>query len=237
MAYISIFSTIITFIFTVAVFNRYRLKGGSHLLLWGIGLALFGLGTLMEALMLFSFSVWGLKLWYLCGAMLTAAWLGQGSLNLLVRRRGVAGSLTVILALVSLVAVILVAAAPAIDVTATYNHTAPLSTQYKDILTRSGVMIMMTVFLNLYGTVTLVGGALYSAFIFWRKKVLFNRMVGNILIAAGAILPAIGGSFVKAGLPDWLYLSELAGVLLMYVGFMQATLPQEVSREAAQPVI
>ncbi|MFH1028202.1 MAG: hypothetical protein V1791_09385, partial [Pseudomonadota bacterium] len=118
---------------------------------------------------------------------------------------------------------------------AAYNHAAPLSTQYKDILTRSGWTIFMTVILNLYGTLTLVGGALYSAFIFWRKKVLFNRMVGNILIAAGALFPAIGGSFVKAGLVDWLYLSELAGVLLMYAGFLQATAPQAAPKEIAQP--
>jgi hypothetical protein len=237
MAYISVLSTIITFIFTAAVFNRYRAKGGAHLLLWGIGLSLYGLGTLMESLMLFTFSAFGLKLWYLSGAMLTAAWLGQGSLNLLVRRRGVAASLNVILALVSLVALAFVVAAPVTGAAASYNNAAPLSTQYKDILTRSGWMIFMTIILNLYGTVTLVGGALYSAFIFWRKRVLFNRMIGNILIAAGALFPAIGGSFVKAGLVDWLYLSELAGVLLMYVGFVQAIAPQADSKETAQAVL
>jgi hypothetical protein len=236
MAYLSVLSTIITLIFTAAVLNRYRIKGGTHLLLWGIGLALYGLGTLMESLMLFTFSTLGLRLWYLSGAMLTAAWLGQGSLNLLVRRRGVAASLNILLALVSLAALVLVLAAPVTSAAAAYNNSAPLSTQYKDILTRSGWMIFLTIILNLYGTVTLVGGALYSAFIFWRKRVLFNRMVGNILIAAGALFPAIGGSFVKAGLADWLYLSELAGVLLMYVGFLQATLPQPVSKEASQPV-
>jgi len=66
-------------------------------------------------------------------------------------------------------------------------------------------------------------GSIYSAFIFWRKKVLFNRMVGNVLIAVGAILPALGGSFIKMGLPDFLYLSEFLGAILMYIGFLQAT--------------
>ncbi len=36
-------------------------------------------------------------------------------------------------------------------------------------------------------------------------------------------MPAMAGSFVKAGLVDWLYLSEFLGVLLMYIGFLQAT--------------
>jgi hypothetical protein len=68
-----------------------------------------------------------------------------------------------------------------------------------------------------------VGGAIYSAYIFWRKRILFNRMVGNILIAAGAMLPAVGGSFIRMGLPDFLYLSEFLGAILMYIGFLQAT--------------
>jgi hypothetical protein len=85
------------------------------------------------------------------------------------------------------------------------------------------LIIILTILLNIYGTLTLVGGAVYSAFIFWRKHVLFNRMIGNILIAAGALLPAIGGTFIRMGLPDFLYLSEFLGAILMYVGFLQAT--------------
>jgi hypothetical protein len=48
-------------------------------------------------------------------------------------------------------------------------------------------------------------------------------MVGNILIAIGALAPAMAGSFVKMGLVDGLYISELFGVVLMYIGFIQAT--------------
>ena len=81
----------------------------------------------------------------------------------------------------------------------------------------------MTILLNIYGTLTLVGGAIYSAIIFFRKRVLVNRMTGNILIAVGALAPAMAGSFVKMGLVDGLYLSELIGVVLMYIGFIQAT--------------
>jgi hypothetical protein len=33
----------------------------------------------------------------------------------------------------------------------------------------------------------------------------------------------MAGSFVRMGLADALYLSELIGVVLMYIGFIQAT--------------
>jgi hypothetical protein len=235
MHYLPILSTIITFIFTIAVFNRFRVKHGAHLLFWGIGLLLYGIGTLTEVIMLFTYNELALKLWYLCGAMLTAAWLGQGTVNLLVRRRGVATTLNIILVIVSLLALVLVLLAPVTPAAANYNPALPLSAQYKEILTRSGIVVLLTILLNIYGTLTLIGGAIYSAYIFWRKKVLYNRMVGNILIAVGALLPAIGGSFLKMGLPDFLYLSEFLGVILMYVGFLQATASVPVKSTSPAP--
>jgi hypothetical protein len=235
MQYLPILSTIITFIFAASVFNRFKAKHGAHLLLWGIGLVLYGIGTLAEVIMLFTYNEAALKLWYLCGAMLTAAWLGQGSINLLVRRRGVARTLNILLVAASLFALALVMLAPATPAAATYNNAQPISAQYKDILTRSGGTVFLTILLNIYGTFTLVGGAIYSAYIFWRKKVLFNRMTGNILIAAGAFLPAMGGSFLRMGLPDFLYLSEFLGVILMYFGFLQATVAVPVKSTSTAP--
>ena len=223
MQYISILSTFVSFSFAVAVFIRYRQRGGLHLLFWTIGLVFYGLGTLTEVLMLFKFNPLALKVWYVSGAMLTAAWLGQGSVNLLVRKRRIVNVLNYGLIVVSLAAILLVALAPLTSAAASFDTATPVSSQYKEILVRSGFIIALTILLNLYGTVTLVGGALYSAFLFWRKKILFNRMIGNILIAAGAMFPAMGGSFLKAGMPDWLYLSEFLGAIVMYIGFLQAT--------------
>ncbi len=230
MQYISILSTLVTFIFAAAVFTHYHQRGGMHLLLWGSGLVLYGLGTLSEAIMLFAFSGLTLKIWYLSGAMLTAAWLGQGTVHLLVRKRGVAMIMTGILAAVSLLAIGLVLAAPLTPAVAAYQTSLPASAQYRDILVRSGGITLLTILLNIYGTLTLVGGALYSAFLFWRKRVLANRLIGNILIATGALMPAMGGSFLKAGLADWLYVSEFVGVILMYIGFLQASAKQGVSK-------
>ncbi len=231
MHYISILSTIIAFAFAAAVLSRYSQRGGMHLLLWGLGMVFYGLGTLSEAIMAFTFSSLALKIWYLTGAMLTAAWLGEGTVHLLVRRRGVAITLTAILAVVSLVALALVMLAPVTPAAALYNVAQPVSAQYQAILVRSGAITALTILLNIYGTLALVGGAVYSAFLFWRKRVLANRLIGNILIAAGGLMPAMGGSFIKAGLPDWLYLSEFLGAILMYIGFLQASSPKLIGEK------
>ncbi|MGE5221922.1 MAG: hypothetical protein ACM3PY_05770 [Omnitrophica WOR_2 bacterium] len=231
MHYISILSTIITFAFAVAVISRYAKKGGVHLLLWGIGLFFYGLGTLCEAVLAFTFIPLAVKVWYLTGAMLTAAWLGEGTIHLLIRRRGVAPAFTAILAVVSIIAAILVFTAPITPAAASFSITKPVSSQYQSILVRSSGIIILTILLNIYGTIALVGGAVYSAYLFWRKRVLINRVFGNVLIAVGALMPAMGGSFIKAGLADWLYLSEFLGAIIMYVGFLQATAGKHVQEK------
>ncbi len=221
MNFLPYLSTIVTFAFAVAVYNRYRRRGGMHLLLWSIGLLLYGIGTLCEVILGLSFSVFAVKIWYLTGAMLTAAWLGMGTVHLLIRRGNTAMILTWVLAGVSILAFLLVMLAP---VTSTaYDVTRPVSEQYQQVFARSGWILLLTILLNIYGTLTLVGGAIYSAYLFWRKKILINRMFGNILIAVGALSPAMGGSLLRAGLTDMLYLSELIGAILMFIGFLMAT--------------
>jgi hypothetical protein len=91
---------------------------------------------------------------------------------------------------------------------------------------------MLTPFFNLYGTITLVGGAAWSAYIFWRKRILLHRTIGNILIAVGAILPAFGGTFSRMGFSGALYVSELLGAVLMFVGFLRAITPMDSSRSS-----
>ena len=232
MHYLPFLSTLVTFAFAAAVFIRYLRRPGPHLLLWTVGLLFYGVGTLAEIILAFSFHGLVLKLWYLSGAMLTAAWLGQGSVHLLIRKPGLAWTLTGLLAAVSLLSAGLVLSAPVSAAASSYNTALAISSQYKSILTRSGLTIALTIILNLYGTLVLVGGAVYSAVIFFRKHAQVNRMIGNILIAVGAMAPAMGGTFVTMGLPDLLYLSELIGVILMYIGFIQSTVPP---RRAAGP--
>lgn len=227
MNFIPILSTLVTFAFAYMVFRRYQIKNGRHLLFWAVGLLFYGLGTLSEVILAFTFNAIVLKLWYLTGAMLTAAWLGQGSIYLLIRKGKWAQYLMLSLAVLSFLALILVMMAPLTGAQSDYNLAGTASEQYKTILTRSGLVIFLTIIFNIYGSLALVGGAVYSAFLFWRKKVLANRMFGNILIAAGALSPAMAGTLVKAGLLDALYISEFIGAVLMFIGFMLATAGKE----------
>jgi hypothetical protein len=231
----SFLATIVSFIFALAVFKRWSHKKPKHLLLWGIGLVLWPRHPVGSAAF-YTFSPLWLKLWYLCGRNADGRLAGTGTVYLLVRAGRLADLLMVFLALASLLSLGLMIAAPLTPAAGLYDLARPVSDQYKEILVRSGPVILMTILLNIYGTITLVGGAIYSAFLFWRKKVLANRMTGSLLIAAGALMPAMAGSLVKAGLLDFLYLSEFVGVVLMYAGFLLATAEQPAGKMVNAPI-
>ena len=81
-----------------------------------------------------------------------------------------------------------------------------------------GWVRLLTPFINGYAVVFLVGGAVLSAWRFWNSANAGHRAAGNALIAFGALLPGIGGSLAKAGLVEALYVGELAGIVLIWMG-------------------
>lgn len=223
LSFLPLLSAVISFVFAGLVFKRYLARRGTHLLLWSIGMVFYGIGGFCEAF--YGFLGWNalvFRLWYLFGAILVAAWLGQGTVYLLVKKP-IAHALMAVLALGSLYAAARIFGAELDPALMTKSgHTGSELSGYA--IVTPGVR-SLTPFFNLYGTLTLVGGALYSAFIFWRKRVLLHRAVGNVLIAAGAILPAFGGTFSRFGIPGALYISELLGAILLFIGFLRATRP------------
>ena len=216
-------SSLISFVFAFYVLKRYMERKGTHLLLWGVGTLFYGIGGFCEFYNgAFGWNPLVFRLWYLFGAILVAAWLGQGTVYLLARTR-LANLLMVLLALASLYAAYRVFSAQ-LDPSLMLGTGHTGSELSGHAIVTPGVRLL-TPFFNIYGTLTLVGGAAWSAFIFWRKRVLLHRTIGNILIAVGALLPAFGGLFSRLQIPGALYLGEFLGVILLFLGFLRATTP------------
>ncbi len=215
---VPLISSLVSLVFALAVFDQYLGRRKPHQLVWSIGFLMYFLSTGSE----FVTGVWGLnavayRIWYLCGAIYVAAYLGMGTVYLLFRgrRANIAMSILGVASIYALIAVII---AP-IDLSAVQSAAsgAMLSGQGFPASVR-----IMTPFFNTFGTVALVGGAAYSAWIFWRKRILPHRVVSNILIAVGAILPAFGGALSRFGLTQVLYYLELAGVVIIFIGFLRS---------------
>jgi hypothetical protein len=75
-----------------------------------------------------------------------------------------------------------------------------------------GHAFIWAIALNSFGTVFLLGGALYSLA---RRR----RVRANLWIAAGALVLALSTSMTRAGEYSFVYVGELVGIGLMFAGF------------------
>ena len=208
-------ASIVSLIFAITVLDQYFARRKPYQLVWAIGLFMFAISTASA----FWIEAWGLnetayRLWYLFGAVLVAAYLGMGTLYLLVRRR-VAHIIMTILLIASFYAIFMVFTAiidlGAISASALSGEAMPDEVR------------LLTPFFNIFGTIALVGGAVYSAWVFWRRRAMPHRVVSNVLIAVGAILPAMGGTLSRFEVSSSTAhaILILLGVIIIFIGFLR----------------
>ncbi len=217
-------SSVLSFILSALIIKRYLEKRSLYLLFWGLGMIFYGVGGFCEGFFAgFGWNAFMFRLWYLFGAILVAAWLGQGSVYLLWGKKKFSHILTAFLIFASIYGTYKVFSAT-LDPSLMISSVHTGSELSGHAITTPGVRIL-TPFFNLYGTFTLVGVALWSAVLFFRKRILLHRTIGSILIALGAIAPAFGGTGSRYGIPNALYIGELLGVILIFIGYLRATHP------------
>ncbi len=221
--YLPIVTTIITIIFAGTIYRRYVQRGrtGNHLLWWTIGVLTFGMGTFAEAyITLLGWNPVIFKFWYVAGALLGGAPLAQGTVWLLLK------PLTARRLTIALIAAVVVSAVPAI--------LSPINMGAVDLHLPSGRAFgwqwvrAFSPFINTYAVIFLIGGALLSAWRYYKAarsyegdaaKLAQGLVIGNTLIAVGAILPAVGGASSRAGHTEILYILELIGIILIWLGY------------------
>lgn len=176
-----------------------------------LGVITYGLGTLTESInTLAGWHVVNFKAWYILGALLGGAPLAQGTVYLLLGRK-TGHILTSILVAAVAIGGFFVILSPV-----NYELVGPRLTG--KVLEWTWVR-MFSPFINLYAVIFLVGGAIYSAVKYAQQKDGYARMLGNIWIAIGAILPGIGGTFTRFGHVEVLYVTELLGLLFIMTGY------------------
>lgn len=211
--YIPILTSIFSIYFSIQLINHLKSKpDATYLLWWLIGVITFGLGTLTESInTLFGWTELNFRFWYIVGALLGGFPLAQGTVYLLLKRKAahILSAVFVTLILIASVFVMMTPVDPALS---------------PDGRLTGQVMIWQWVrafspFINLYAFIFLFGGAVYSAIKYFKVESGKNRFLGNILIAIGALLPGIGGSFTRFGYVEVLYVTELIGLLCIFAGY------------------
>jgi hypothetical protein len=213
IGYIPIGTSVMALTFALVILQRYRRRhSGPHLLWWAAGVLTFAAGTLTEAsVTLFGWHPALFKAWYITGALLGGAPLAQGTVYLLLSRR-TANRLSAVLLGFILVAAAATLLSP-IDMALVAPHRLTGS-----VLGWQWVRLFSP-FINTYAVVFLVGGAIYSAVRFSRRRETHHRFVGNVLIAVGAVLPGIGGTATRLGHTEVLYVTEFLGLALIWAGY------------------
>ena len=210
--YIPIITTLFGIYFFSILYNHWeKTKTSTHVLWWMIGVFTYVAGTITESVnVLAGFSVTNFKLWYITGALLGGAPLAQGTVYLLCKRK-TANILTTILVSVIISASILVVLSPI--------NSELITGRLSGKLLGWKFIRFITPFINLYAFIFLVGGAIYSAVKYAKHPQFRKRFSGNLLIAVGGLLPGIGGSFTKFGYVEVLFVTELVGLIFIYLGY------------------
>ena len=152
------------------------------------------------------------RLYYLFGAALNVAFLGLGSLYLAFQRS--LRSLVIGLVVTSIVTASAIFAAPI-----NAGRLAATTGAGTNVLV-NGPWLPLLILLNSFGTICLIGVALYSAQRTWRSHQHPERAVANVVIAIGALTIAGAGTFARLAGGGGFWVTMLIGWTVMFAGFM-----------------
>jgi hypothetical protein len=159
------------------------------------------------------------RIYYLSGAVLVVGVLALGELYLLLPGR--MPSFTPGLSLF------------VVAVAATAVWSAPIDSSRLEAngwhaLERGPFLVALAATINAGGTLVLVGGALYSA---WRLRATrgsAQRAAGCLLIAAGTVVVALGGTMTRFGRPEYLYVAMSLGIGIIFSGVLLTRRPHSM---------
>ena len=198
--------------FTIAVGLRFVGSRRIALLAWTIGLAMFTVAALAGALAQGGGATeTEYRLFYLFGGILNVAWLALGTVIIVAPRFTITAlALVVLLTVVSIVAVFM----------SPVNLQVALNTG-RGFADGSLPRILAAVGSGV-GSLVLIGGALWSAWIFVQRRRNGRRALSNVVIAIGVLIVAAGGTVTFTGATGILEYTNLAGLAVMFAGFVLA---------------
>jgi hypothetical protein len=222
-------ATLISACFAWVVARRLRQKIRPHEAVWALAFAMFAVAAGSQVVG----DLWGwtpalARLYYVNGATLVVGWLGLGTWLLLVHKPWLRQLGLGLMILLTGYGLGLVSLTPV--------ETTHLAAEGWHALNKPLPLTILTISLNSIGTLVLVGGALWSAWVFWRKGIMRARMAGCMLLAVGALIVAAGGSLTRLGHPQYLYIAMSVGVALMFWGYLKTIRPAPVpTRSVVMP--
>jgi hypothetical protein len=205
-------TAVVSAAFAIAVALRYLRSRRPALLAWAIGLAMFAVAALAGALARSGDpSDAEYQIFYALGGIMNVAWLALGTVLIVAPR----------FSRIALVLVLLLSAAAVYAVATTPVDLRVALDTGKGFPDGSLPRVLAAIGSGV-GSLVLFGGALWSAWVFLRRRHNGRRAVSNIVIAAGVLIVAAGGTVTFTGANGILETTNLVGLCVMFAGFLLA---------------
>ncbi len=239
VALFELLAAVCALVAAVFIFDQHLHRPRPYKLMWSLGLAFYGIAAgAAFAGSLGGWTTFEYKLWYYFGGVLTAAYLGLGSFYLLGQRR-TAHALTAVAAFLALYAAARVAfytIPPALAARIASGTTAQV-TNVKALPVMPGDLTIMAICMNIPGALFLFGGALWSAWTFYRKRTPGYRVVSMALLALGALFPSMLTGLQRLGYSSGAALGEFLGAVCLLAGLLISLEVFAVFRVPFTPIV
>ncbi len=219
-------------VFATLLFRQYASKRGTAQLAWGVALAQFAIASLMVAIAVAN--GWAptiYRVFWLFGALLNVSWLAAGSIAL-VSRKAIGVTALVLVTAASGYAAVSVIAANLDEVVLRAADTIPLG---REVWGRGSLQMSLLTYYSIIPFFIVVGIAIKTSVSRKGVRPPKDRMRGNILIALGTTVVAIGGFALRRVAHGAAFSVALAvGVTVMFLGFLLASRRTAPANEAEE---
>ena len=206
----------------VFIFDQHLHRPRPYKLLWALGLLFYGIAA--AAAFAGSTGHWTVveyKLWYYFGGVLTAAYLGLGSLSLLGPQRlaRVCAGVAAVVAVYAALRILTYSVPPEVAARIATGTTAQV-TDVKRLVVLPGDLSAVAILMNIPGALLLFGGAAWSGYTFWSRHTPGYRVLSMVLLALGAVFPSVLTGLQRLGYSSGAALGEFVGALCLLVGLL-----------------
>ena len=225
-------AALVAFVFAGFLARQFEDRRRPYQLIWMIALAMYGGASL--AVVAGAAGGWSrteFQVYWALGAVLNVPFLAAGELLLLFRRSGVLWVSSLALVFVTAYTVAVLRGA-AMDASA-LGANLPSG---KHVFGDGSAAHRLPQLISIPSYVGLLAGAVWSAWSMRGRSELRDRLVGALLIALGAtVIAGFGSAFAAAGKLEAFSLALLAGIALMFWGFVRASRPPAERSVATEP--
>lgn len=220
-------AALLAFAFAAMLARQYLERKRPYLLAWTVALVMYGVASAaVVAGVVGGWTTAEFQVYWALGAVLNVPFLAAGEVLLLFRRGPVLWATSLVLVFLTAYTVAVLRNA-AIDAGA-LTERLPSG---KEVFGDGTPAHRLPQLVAIPSYALLIAGALWSALRMRGRPELRDRFVGTLWIAGGAtVIAGFASAFAALGLLPLFSISLLAGVAVMFWGFLRASRPQSAAR-------